>query len=641
VTLQSLVDLPAGRRAKWVVIGAWLAAAAGLGPLQPRLQEATDNDPATFLPAKVESTVARQVLADEFARADATPAVVVTETDGGVDVRVVPLPGRTVEEIEPQVRQLREEEDGLVSGPAGLLVDAVEVFSAIDARLLVATSLLILVLLVLLYRSPLVALVPLFVVALAYSVAAGLLYVLVTSAGLAVNGQTTGLLIILMFGAGTDYCLLIVARFREELRRHEDTHRAMTLTIRSTTPSILSSGGTVAAAMLVLALGDLGSTRTAGPVLALGIVMTMLAGLTLLPALLLALGRRSFWPAVPRAGSGPPAIRGVWPRLGAFVRARPLAAVLLTVPLLAGAAGVLLDVRPISLGEGFRAETESVEGLRLLEREGNVGALAPADVIVPSADAGAAAARLEALEGVTSVEERDRAVDGSLTLLQAVLGVDPYGAEATALVPELREAAGPEALVGGPTAQEADSRATVRSDFRLIAPLALLLIFGILVLLLRSLVLPAVLVASQVLAFVATLGIAYALFALVLDAPGSDASLPTFVFIFTVALGVDYSIFLMARVREEVIRVGHAEGVERGLVATGGVITSAGVILAGTFLVLTTLPLEQLYQLGIAVALGVLIDTFVVRTLVVPGIVLLLGPRTWWPGGPERLLRAG
>jgi putative drug exporter of the RND superfamily len=638
--LRRLQDAPAGRRAKWLVLGLWLLAALGLGWMQPRLQAATENDPATFLPANAESTRALDVLEERFGEGGVTPALVVSEAATGADVRVVPLRGETIDEIAPQVDALRAQEEGLVTGPAGLLVDAVEIFQAIDGRLLIATSALILVLLVLIYRSPLIALVPLIVVATAYSIAAGLLYLLVSGVGLAVNGQTTGLLIILMFGAGTDYCLLIVSRFREELRGEPDAHRAMARTVQSTTPAILSSGGTVAAAMLVLALGELGSTRTAGPVLALGIAVTMLAGLTLLPALLLALGRRAFWPAVPRAGSAAQARAGIWPRIGRLVRARPAAAVLVTVPLLAGAAGNLLDVRPISLGEGFRAETESVQGLRVLERVGAAGTLAPTDVIVESADRVAATARLQAVDGVASVREQGRSDDGSLARLQVVLDEDPYGAEAVGLVGDLRRAAGPAALVGGPTAQEADARATVRSDFLLIAPLALLLIFAILVVLLRSLVLSAVLVASQVLGFAATLGIAYVAFEYVLDAPGSDASLPTFVFIFTVALGVDYSIFLMARVREEVLRRGHADGVERGLVTTGGVITSAGVILAGTFLVLMTLPLEQLYQLGFAIALGVLIDTFVVRTLVVPGVVLLLGRLTWWPGGAERLLPA-
>jgi putative drug exporter of the RND superfamily len=633
-----LQQAPAGRRTKWLIIGLWIVAALGLGSLQPRLQAATENDPATFLPAGAESTRALEVLEERFDAGGVTPAVVVRGDGADAEVEVVPLRGETVDELEPQVRELREREEGLVTGPAGLLVDAVDVFQEIDGRLLVATSLLILVLLVLIYRSPLIALVPLLVVATAYSVAAGLLYLLVTGAGLAVNGQTTGLLIILMFGAGTDYCLLLVARFREELRAEPDAHRAMARTVSSTAPAILSSGGTVAAAMLVLALGDLGSTRTAGPVLALGIVVTMIAGLTLLPALLVAIGRRAFWPAIPRAGSTRRARLGLWPRLGGVVRARPLLAVLVTVPLLAGAMGNLLDVRPISIGEGFRAETESVQGLQALERQGRVGALAPADAIVPAGDAEAARERLAAVEGVAAVREEGRSADGGLARLAVVLDRDPYGAEAVALVDDLRRAAGPQALVGGATAEEADARATVRSDFRLIAPLALLLIFLILALLLRSLVLPAVLVVSQVVGFAATLGLAYLLFEHVLGSPGSDASLPTFVFIFTVALGVDYSIFLMARVREEVLRRGHAAGVERGLVTTGGVITSAGVILAGTFLVLTTLPLEQLYQLGIAIALGVLIDTFVVRTLVVPGAALLLGSRTWWPGGPERLL---
>jgi RND superfamily putative drug exporter len=630
------------------VAAAWLAAGAGLGQLQPKLQEATVNDAASFLPSSAESTEAARVLAEGFRAGGVTPAfvvgtpaqvgggeAVVSARDGSVAYRVVPLGGETAEELQQAVDRLRTETEADVTGPAALLVDAVEVFGSIDATLLVATSLLVLVLLVAIYRSPLVALVPLVVVAIAYAVTAGIVYLLATRAGLGVNGQATGILVILMFGAGTDYCLLLVARFREELRREADPERAMRTTVARTAPAILSSGGTVAAGVLVLTLADFASTRTIGWVSAIGILVTMVAGLTLLPALLLVLGRRAFWPAIPRPDEDPRSGR-LWSAVGALVRRRPAVMAAFAVPLLAASLGNLVDLGGLALATSFRGETESTRGAALLERAFPAGALAPTPVLVPAGRAAAAADALRRVEGVVSAVPVATSGDGRLAELRVTLEPDPYSDAAVALVDELRAAAPPGSLVGGPTAEEADGRSTARRDFLLVAPLTLAVIFAILVLLLRSLVAPLLLVVSQALTFGATLGLAALAFATVFDAPGSDASLPLLVFVFTVALGVDYSIFLLARAREEVERRGHRDGVVAGLVATGGVVTSAGVILAGTFLVLTILPLEPLFQLGFAIALGVLLDTFVVRTLVVPGAALLLGRRTWWPGSLAR-----
>ena len=503
-----------------------------------------------------------------------------------------------------------------VTGPAGITVDAVEVFGAIDATLLLATSALILVLLLVIYRSPVVAFVPLFVVAIAYSIAAGFVYLLIEAADLTVNGQTTGILIILMFGAGTDYCLLIVSRFREELRRREDKHEAMRLALARTSPAILSSGGTVMVAMLVLLVADLQTFRSSGPVFALGIFVTMLAGLTLLPALLTIFGRRAFWPAIPRADGERPGVSGFWHRVGTAVMRRP--GVVLTATLIGlGAAtlGNLVDLPGLSLGAGFRGQVESIQGQQALAKALPAGEAATTDVLVASPRAGAASRTVAAVPGVAAVRPQQSSDDGELARLSVTLDDDPYGDAAIARIDDLRAAAervDPDALVGGPTAEEADTRSAVRHDVRLIVPITLAAIFLILVVLLRGVVVSAYLIASVVLSFAATLGLSYLAFAYVFDSPGSDPSLPVFVFIFVVALGVDYNIFLMTRVREEVRRTNVREGVLHGLERTGGVITSAGVILAGTFLVLMALPLEQLFQLGFAVALGVLIDTFVV-----------------------------
>ena len=638
------------RRGQWAAIAVWIALAAGLGQLQPKLADATENDTASFLPSSAESTEVSTLLSQRFRSGGVTPALVVGTPEqvgdgpgtvvapgGEIAYRVVPLRGETAEELQAAVDDLRDATEAYVTGPAGLLVDAIEVFGSIDATLLIATSLLVLVLLVAIYRSPFIALVPLVVVAIAYAVTAGIVYLLATRAGLGVNGQATGILIILMFGAGTDYCLLLVARFREELGREPDARLAMGTTVRQTAPAILSSGGTVALGLLVLVLADFASTRTIGWVSAIGILVTMAAGLTLLPAILLALGRRAFWPAVPRAGEVSPRSGRVWRRIGGFVGRRPWVSLAISVPLLFGTLGNLVDLPGLALAESFRGETESAQGVALLEQAVPGGVLAPTDVVAPAADADRAAAALRAVDGVLSVRPAGRSDDGGLARLTVTLEPDPYSDEAIALVDDLRAAAPPGTLVGGATAEEADGRSTSRRDFLVIAPVALAVIFVVLVLLLRSLVAPLVLVASQVLTFAATLGLAVLSFRWLFDSPGSDASLPTLVFVFTVALGIDYSIFLMARVREEVERRGsHHDGVVAGLVGTGGVITSAGVILAGTFLVLMLLPLEPLFQLGFAIAVGVVIDTFVVRTLVVPAAVLLLGRRTWWPGALAR-----
>ncbi|MCL4290822.1 MAG: MMPL family transporter [Thermoleophilia bacterium] len=707
MNVPRLITLPAGRRAKWIVLVAWLAAAAALGPLQARLQDSTTNSPREFLPADAESTRVLELLENEFPSGRQTPAIVVYRNAAGLSeanrakiaadldelsepgrlagtdaiqspfapgarerglvsgdrttaLAVVQITAETIEGIEPVVDELRTVVGGpgspgleaYVTGPAGFAVDAVDVFGQIDGTLLVASTVLILTLLVAIYRSPLVAVVPLAVVAVAYAIAAGFVYVLVSRAGLTVNGQTTGLLVILMFGAGTDYALLLVSRFREELRRHEDTHAAIAEALGRTSPAILSSGATTTLAMLVLLVASMASTSAAGPVLALGVAITMIAGLTLLPAVLAVLGRRAFWPFIPRFGTEVSARVSVWGRIGRRVERRPLTALLATVALLGLLAlGNLVSLPGLSLVASFRSDTESVSGARAVELAFPAGEVAPTDVIVRAdapALAGAArevSAALGRVAGVAAVAPVEESVGGDALRLRVTLDSDPYGDPAISLVDPVRDAAaaaatgaGADVLVGGPTAEEADTQDTVRSDALLIVPLTLAVVFVILVLLLRAVLAPLYLAASQILSFAATLGLASLAFEYLFDAPGTDASLPTFVFIFTVALGIDYSIFLMSRIREETPRWGPREGVLVGLDRTGGVISSAGIILAGTFAVLMTLPLEVLFQLGFAVAVGLLIDTFVVRPLFVPAVGLLLGRYSWWPG---RLARTG
>lgn len=578
------------------------------------------------------------------AAAGAPPTV---SRDGSVALLLVRASTEESEQIQANVAAIRAvvppydapagELRAYTTGIAGIVSDSIEVFESIDVTLLVVTVSLVLVLLLAIYRSPVIALVPLFVVATAYGIAAAAVYGLVEAGALEVNGQTTSLLIVLMFGAGTDYCLLIVARYREELRRVADRHEAMARATERTAPAILSAGGTVVAAMLVLTLADFKATQTMGPVLALGVAVMLLAGLTFLPALLACLGRRSFWPAIPRVGSEQARPLDVWRRVGHFVHERPTFALVAAVAVLAaGSLGNLQDRGIIDFGEGFRKEIESVEGQLLIERELAAGQTAVTSIV---ADAAAAEPVREAalgVEGVVAAVPTATSSDGELARIDATLAYDPFSDEANATIPALRSAvrraAGSgEALVGGLTAENFDTTETLRSDARIIVPLTLVLIFAILCLLLRAVVAPLYLVATVVLSYGFALGVSSLIFTELFNQPDSDPGIPTFAFIFLVALGIDYNIFLISRIREEAAHQETKEAVISGLERTGGVITSAGLILAGTFSALMTLPLEALFQIGFTVAFGLLVDTFLVRTILVPAIAFKLGERNWWP----------
>jgi RND superfamily putative drug exporter len=551
------------------------------------------------------------------------------------------------EDIRDNVDALREivpaaDAEGLhayVSGIAGVVADSTEVFESIDGTLLLVTVTLVLVLLLLIYRSPVIAFVPLFVVAIAYMIAAAATYGLVESGVFDVNSQTTSLLIVLMFGAGTDYALLIVSRFREELRHIEDKHEAMARATERTAPAILSAGGTVVAAMMVLTLADMRSTQTMGPVLALGVLIMLAAGLTLLPAILAILGRRSFWPSIPRLGSEQRRPVGVWRRVGQFVHEHSVFVMVAVIAvLLLGSLGNLKDRGSIDFGEGFREKPDSVLGQEVIEEKLDGGATGLTNVIVDSdpATVESVSSALAGLEGVASVVPTEASDDGSLQQIDVTLAYDPYSDEASELVTPMRETAkeaadGATALVGGVSAQNFDTQETVRDDAKLIVPLILLLIFVILSILLRAVVAPLYLVGTVVLSYAFAVGATALIFTELFNQPDTDPGLATFAFIFLVAPGVDYNIFLISRIREEAAFQETKEAVISGLEKTGGVITSAGLILAGTFGALMALPLETLFQIGFTVAFGLLVDTFVIRTLLVPAIAFRLGERNWWP----------
>jgi RND superfamily putative drug exporter len=464
-------------------------------------------------------------------------------------------------------------------------------------------------------------------------------------------------LLVLMFGAGTDYCLLLVARYVEELHTHEDKHSALAKAVPRAAPAIMASAGTVIAAMLVLIVAELASTRTVGPVNAIGIFIVMVASLTLLPAILAIIGRRGFWPSkravydptfVPEAA--PEEGDSRWARLGRWVARRPVVTICAVVgAFLVGAIGVTQYSQQASVPGAFRNATEGTEGYETLRAGFPEGALGPATVIVERRDGPIQAADIEAaqdaLRGVpdigTITEPFAQSEDGRAAAFSVAFPDDPYGnpaldrtdemrAELASLGPELR------GYVGGVSAIMADYRDGAQRDAQLVVPLVLLVILLTLIALLRAVVAPLFLIGSVILSFFGILGVCLVFFTQVLGESGFDPSLAIFGFIFLVALGVDYNIFLMDRVREEAKRIGTRRGALRALVATGPVITSAGIILAGTFAVLAMLPVTILVELGTVVAFGVLVDTFVVRSMLVPAIVNLVGDRSWWPSKLKR-----
>jgi RND superfamily putative drug exporter len=679
----------AGRRSKFVAIGAWILLVAGLAPFAGKFEGAQKNEPSSFLPEDAESVEVLKA-AQTFQSGDATIATIVfydpsglngaerqaIETaldglaggaipgaaratpprysrDGNAAVAAIPIVAEgdsdvlvdAVDTIRSTLEAtLPPTVETKVTGPAGFSADASAAFEGINSTLLFATVALVFVLLVLIYRSPIFWVLPLFAVVLAEGVVRGFGYGL-TQAGVVINGQTGGILLVLVFGAGTDYALLLTARYREELLRREDKHEAMQVALVRAGPAMLASAGTVVAALLCLTLASVNSTAGLGPVGALGVSVAAAAMLTLLPGLLLVGGRRAFWPYVPRVGSGARTgrRRGVWERLGTWIERR-CRAVWIVAALGLGvlALGVLTLDDNLTTANSFRGSVESAQGQKLIAQSFPAGASAPTVVLARDREKLAPAlAAARSAEGVATVGQPELGDTGARFLV--TLTSDPFGKEAFRLIPglraELRAAAGESVLVGGPTAEETDLRKAIERDTNLLVPLVLLVVFIILIVLLRSLIAPLVLIASVVLSFLAALGGSLLLFELFADFPGEDPSYPLFAFIFLVALGIDYNIFLMARVHEEAFELPTRAAMLKGLAVTGGVITSAGIVLAGTFAVLAVLPLVALTQIGVTVAFGVLLDTFVVRSILVPAVTIDLDERIWWPSALARRLR--
>ena len=679
-----LADFVSGRRTKWVVIGLWiLGLGAAMGANLPKkFQDAEKNESRSFLPSDVESTRALHVT-ERLSKGDTAPTVIVYRRDGGLTAAdrariaadrdkldtitrryrntgpfgppVVARDGTTAllrnvihgtgkgEDIIDPVTAYRDAVSnpggGLqvkVAGPAGLSADAIKVFKGINGTLLVAAISLVILLLIVIYRSPFFWLFPILAVGVAETAARAFGYGL-SQIGVTVNGQSSALLSILVIGAGTDYALLLVARYREELRRHEDRHEAMALALRRAGPAIFASGMTVCVALLSLTLAEVNGTAGLGPLGAAGILVAVLVMLTFLPALLVAIGRRPFWPRVPRyGGEGADETHGRWRDLAEGVARRPRRVWVLGVgALVVMCLGMLNFSGGLTRSNSFRDSVESVQGQDLIAKAFPRGQAAPTDIVLPDTSRLAAVVRAASgTPGVAAVAPRPVAQDARGVQLAAYLRFDPYSNQAFDVIGPLRAAvhqADPRALVGGPSAIEHDLRKASARDTRMLVPLALLIVLVILVALLRALVVPLILIGTVVLSYFAALGVGAVVFDVVFGFPGSDPSLPLFAFIFLVALGVDYNIFLMARVREETQRHGTRLGTIRGVAVTGGVITSAGVVLAGTFAVLGVLPLVFLTEIGFLIAFGVLLDTFLVRSVVVPALVFDLGPKVWWP----------
>lgn len=697
-----------------VVIVVWLVVAAIGGPFFGRVSEVSTNDQTSFLPASADAT-AVQERAAAFRDETGAPAVIVLERDGGlrdgdsaaattlvdrlgdrsdVDAVSPPIPSADGDAVEvvatltsaadtgTAVTAIRTTVDdvlpdglrGYVTGPAGFTADLTEAFAGIDGILLGVALAAVFVILVVVYRSPLLPFLVLGTATFALTASILVVWALAKADVVTVNGQVQGILSILVIGAATDYALLYTSRYREALRDHGTGWDATKAALRGSLEPVLASGGTVIVGVLCLLLSDLNSNKALGPVAAIGVAFSVLAALTLLPALLLVFRRAAFWPLRPAYGSEHPVVtgpdaRGLWARVGRLVARRSRVVwVVCTVGLLAMGAGLLgLRADGVPQSDLVIGQSQARDGQAVLADHFPAGSGSPAQVLGDADRLDELAAAVEGTRGVDDVvavakdsptgtvpvgdgaqgsqgsgapgaDARPTVSDGQV-LLQATLSdaADSPAAEQT--VRDLRtavERADPGALVGGVTATAIDTNDTGIRDRTLIIPVVLVVILLILMVLLRSVVAPLVLIGSVIVSFAAALGVGALVFDHVFHFPGADPAVPLYSFVFLVALGVDYNIFLMTRVREESLRVGPREGVLRGLGVTGGVITSAGVVLAATFAALGVIPILFLVQIAFVVAFGVLLDTVVVRSLLVPAVVHDLGRHAWWPSRLSR-----
>jgi putative drug exporter of the RND superfamily len=677
---RNVAAWPGGRRKKWVFLVLWLVIAMAIaGPLSGKLTGAEKNDTSTWLPSGAEAT---QVVAlqSRFQNANVAPAVVVYQRASGItaadrakadaDAQALarvdgvtgpvagPIASRDGQALQTAVplamgtagwgkitkrmaaiSQITGGDAGLtvhIAGPAAFNADSAKAFSGIDHTLLFATVLVVIVILLLAYRSPMLWLLPVLCAGFALTTAEAFIYVLAKSGAIVVNGQSAGILTVLVFGVGTDYALLLIARYREELHRHEDRHQAMAIATRRAGPAIIASAATVAVSLLCLQFAQMNSTRGLGPVAAIGVAVALVVMVTLLPALLVIFGRWVFWPKKPKFGAPVQAGTGLWARIGVRIARRPrLVWSVAVVVLAASVFGVAqLHATGLTAKNSFTNHPESVTAQQVLAEHFPAGQDGQPVVVIGNA---AASTQLrQALAGTPGIASVSPPVArGGLVSLDATLRPAPDTAAATATVERVRTAvhaiAGADAKVGGQTALTLDLNNAQSHDNKLIIPIILLAMLVILGVLLRAVVAPLLLVGTVVLSFGSALGISALMFH-ALGFHGADSSLPLLVFVFLVALGIDYNIFLMTRVREEALQHGTRRGMLTGLATTGGVITSAGLVLAATFSVFATIPMVAFAEIGVAIAIGVLLDTFIVRSVLVSALTFDIGRRIWWPG---------
>jgi putative drug exporter of the RND superfamily len=708
-----------------VLIVAWLAIGSIGGPYFGKISEVASNDQSTFLPEGAESTKVNTQL-DKFQDSDTIPAVLVFSNDGrqltqqnisaisdatsdlsefpqikgnisppivsddgeAALVAVNVLSKSELTEFVPEIKQSLGEANlevtYQVAGPVGFLADISEAFSGIDGLLLGVALTVVFIILLIVYRSPILPFLVLLTAIFALSAAILLVYYLAKADIITLNGQVQGILFILVVGAATDYSLLFVARYKEELARHKQTYEALITSWKRSLEPILAAGGTVIAGLLCLLLSDLSSNKALGPVGSIGIIMAILSAITFLPAILLATGRRVFWPRVPQYSktiSKKSNSRGLWSRTANFVSQHARAVwVVTSLVLLVSTLGLFqLRADGVAQSDLILGESEARTGQEIISQHFPGGSGIPVQIIVPESKLNNAVRIIDRDAGVASVEAvavnspsgtlplgeakrefqesvqefamappdlgqgstranpfenvKIKVIDNEI-LLRATLTNSGDSEAAQNTVKQLRtelEKVDSQILVGGQTATQLDVQNSSKRDRAVVIPTVLVVITLILTVLLRSIFAPLLLLVTTLLSFGATLGIAALLFNYVWDFPGADPSVVLYGFIFLVALGIDYNIFLMTRVREESLKIGTRKGVLVGLVVTGGVITSAGIVLASTFAALAIIPILFLAQLAFIVAFGVLLDTIVVRSLLVPALVHDIGRYVWWP----------
>ena len=667
-------------RTSWIVLVVGLAATAAL--FVAAGYQSADAAPPVGLPDSAESAQAA-ALQEQFADDDSTSGLLVfgresgelrdddlaaiaerivelsdialdgslppaaVSDDGTTAIVVVPLAIEDSVSVQAdradEIRAIAADElpDGIqvwFTGAEGFLVDISAVFEGANFILLSVTALIVALLLIVTYRSPVLWIVPLAVVGIADFIAGISARLVAEGLGITLDGSVTGILSVLVFGAGTNYALLLIARYRDELRLHVDRREAMAVALRGAGPAIIASGSTVALALATLLFGELSGNRSLGLAGAVGIVVAMAYALLVLPAALVIFGRWVFWPLIPRYGSPDTVSRSPWGKLGRAVSKKPIVVALVGFAVLGAMATGLTTVNVgLSQNDRFIVKPEAVLGQERIAEAFSAGSTAPAAVMVPAGDAD------EVLEGVLDVtgvvESRLGPANDDTAQIDVVLDADPESQRAFEIIEQLRIALNDlgdgTGLVGGIDAEGLDLRDAQQRDQNLVIPLILVLVLTVLIVLLRAVLAPLLLLVAVVASYFSAVGIGSILFTTVFGFPGIDTTVLLFSFLFLVALGVDYSIFLVTRAKEEVPKLGTSEGMVRALAATGGVITSAGILLAAVFAVLGVLPLIALTQIGVIVCIGVLIDTLLVRTVIVPAMTFAAKDRFWWPRRPE------